>query len=224
MGETDWLRGKLDFILIGRVMLSKSLIQFSIEGWGCVSSLFFDLRPNYGGGNEDNVDILQKVPCRHCYTQCPQPCSKPPPTHSSARDSWTLMGKSGSISCWQPSEHFWRVWHLVLNMILPLLPSSWGYSFAPGHGIYPQSCSITRQPPLQHLQSCWGFSALGCGVSPHSRSSTVQLLLQPRVAESYVTKFRQLRTLWGVLKNYYFYYFSKSNKFSLVKKGTESAV
>ena len=34
-------------------MLSKSLIQFSVDGWGCVPSLLFDLRPNYGGGNED---------------------------------------------------------------------------------------------------------------------------------------------------------------------------
>ena len=58
-----------------------------------------DLRPNYGGGNEDNVELLQKVPCRHCYTQCPQPCSMPPPTHASAGDSWTLTGKSGSVSC-----------------------------------------------------------------------------------------------------------------------------
>ena len=43
-------------------MLKKSLIQFSVEGWGCVSSLLFDLRSNYGGGNEDNGDLLQKVP------------------------------------------------------------------------------------------------------------------------------------------------------------------
>ena len=35
----------------------------------------------------------------HCHTQCPCPCSRPPPTHTSARDSWTLMGKSGSVSC-----------------------------------------------------------------------------------------------------------------------------
>ena len=28
--------------------------------------------PNYGGGNEDNGDLLQKVPCMYCYTQCPQ--------------------------------------------------------------------------------------------------------------------------------------------------------
>ena len=48
---------------MGEAMLSKSLIQFSIDGWGCVPSLLFDLRPNYGGGKKDNGDCLQKVPC-----------------------------------------------------------------------------------------------------------------------------------------------------------------
>ena len=46
--------GKLGLVLIGRAMLSKSLIQFSVDGQGCVPSPLFDLRPNYGGGNEDN--------------------------------------------------------------------------------------------------------------------------------------------------------------------------
>ena len=80
-------------------MLSKSLIQFSVEGWGCVSSQLFDLRPNCGGGNEDNSDLLQKVPCGPYYIQCPLPCSRPPLNHASARDSWTLTGKFGSVSC-----------------------------------------------------------------------------------------------------------------------------
>ena len=88
-------------------MLSKSLIQFSVEGWGCVPSLLFDLRPNYGGGNEDNGDLLLKVPCRHCCSQCPPPCSRPPLTHTSARDSWTLMGKSGSVSCGVTTPFSW---------------------------------------------------------------------------------------------------------------------
>ena len=57
------------------------------------------LGPNYGGGNEDNGNLLQKVPSMHCCTQCPRPCSRPLPTHASARDSWTLTGKSGSVSC-----------------------------------------------------------------------------------------------------------------------------
>ena len=78
-------------------MLSKPLIQFSVDGQGCVPSLFFDLRPNYGGGNEDNGDLLQKVPCTHCYTRCPLPFSRPPPTHSlleTPGHSWASLGQS----------------------------------------------------------------------------------------------------------------------------------
>ena len=90
-------------------MLSKSLIQISVDGRACVPSLLFDLRPNYGGGNEDDGDLLQKAPCAHCCTPCLGPCSRPPPTHASAGDSWTLTGKSGSISCevTAPFSHVW---------------------------------------------------------------------------------------------------------------------
>ena len=45
---------------MGRAMLSKSLIQFYDDGQGCVPSLLFDLGPNYGGGHEDNADLLQR--------------------------------------------------------------------------------------------------------------------------------------------------------------------
>ena len=38
MGETDWR--KLGLVLMGRAMLSKSLIQFSVDGgWGGLFSL-----------------------------------------------------------------------------------------------------------------------------------------------------------------------------------------
>ena len=68
--------------------------------WGGLCSLLFsNLRPNYGGGNEDCGDLFQKIPCMRCHSQCPCPCSRPPPTHVSARNSWTLTGKSGSVSC-----------------------------------------------------------------------------------------------------------------------------
>ena len=40
-GGRDWLRGKLGLVLMGRAMLSKSLIQFSVDGRGCVPSLLF---------------------------------------------------------------------------------------------------------------------------------------------------------------------------------------
>ena len=58
MVETDW--GKLGLVLIGGAMPSKSLIQFSVDGWGCVPSLLFDLRPYYGGGDEDNGDLFKR--------------------------------------------------------------------------------------------------------------------------------------------------------------------
>ena len=45
---------------MGRTKLSKSLIQFSVDGQSSVPSLLFDLRPNYGGGNEDNGNLLEK--------------------------------------------------------------------------------------------------------------------------------------------------------------------
>ena len=70
MGDIDWGvgGGGLSLILIGRAILNKSLIQFSVDGWGCVPSLLFDLRSNYGGGNEDNSNLLQQVMCKHCHT------------------------------------------------------------------------------------------------------------------------------------------------------------
>ena len=50
---------------MGKAMLSKSLVQFSVDGQSCVLSLLFDLKPNYGGDNENNGNRLQKVPCTH---------------------------------------------------------------------------------------------------------------------------------------------------------------
>ena len=90
-------------------MLSKLLIQFSVDGWGSVLSLLFGLRPNYVGGCEDNGNLLQKILCIHCLTQCPRNCSRPLPTHTSAGDSWTLTGKSGSVSC-GVTAHFFGFW------------------------------------------------------------------------------------------------------------------
>ena len=104
----DWLRGKLGLVLMGGAVFSKLLIQFSADFLhGCVSSLLFDLRPNYGSQDEDNDDLLQKVPCTYCHTQWPGPCSRPLRTHTSATDSWTLTGKSGSASCGVAAPFFW---------------------------------------------------------------------------------------------------------------------
>ena len=56
------------------------------------------LGPNYGGGNEDNGDLPQRIPCMYCYSPCPQPCSRPPLTHAYIGDSQTPTGKSGTVS------------------------------------------------------------------------------------------------------------------------------
>ena len=72
-------------------MLSKSLIQFSVDGQDCVPSLFFDLRPNYDGGNEDNCDLLQKVPCTHSCTQCPDPAA------GHHQPMWRLLDTHGQV-------------------------------------------------------------------------------------------------------------------------------
>ena len=62
----------------------------------------------------------------HACTQCLRPCSKPPPTHASAGDSWTLMGKSGSVSLWgRCSFLLGPVMHKVL--------------FVPFENLFPQS-------------------------------------------------------------------------------------
>ena len=40
-------------------------------------------------------------------TQCTRTCSRPPPTHASPGDSWTLMGKSGAVSCGVTAPFSW---------------------------------------------------------------------------------------------------------------------
>ena len=131
-----------NFLSMGGATLSKSLIQFSVDGRSCVPSLLFDLRPNYGGGNEDNGDLLQKVPCTHCCTQCFWPWSRPQLTHASAGDSWTLMGMSGSVS-WEAEAPF--SWVLVCTRFCLCPPrvgslQGWTFSFHASHIIRPAGC------------------------------------------------------------------------------------
>ena len=125
---------------MGRAFLSKSLIQFSVDGCGCVSSLF-DLRPNNGGGSEDKEELLQKAPCMHCHTQCPRPCSRPPPTHASTEGP----GHSWVILLWGPSSIF-------------LGPGADKVLFVPSKSLFPQSCvssgGSAAATAAKSLQSC----------------------------------------------------------------------
>ena len=60
-------------------MLSKSLIQLSVDGRGCVPSLLFDLGPNYGGGTAPFSWV--QVHTRFCL--CPPRVCFPSPLLSS---------------------------------------------------------------------------------------------------------------------------------------------
>ena len=96
-----------------------------------------------------------------CCTQSPCPCGSPLLTCTSTGDTQTqfclsLCGVSGfwcAQGLFECSERLWQIWSLVLNAILPLLPSCWGFSFAWAwvylliamlHSCY-STCSIVRQ-------------------------------------------------------------------------------
>ena len=87
-----------------------------------------------------------QVCCRRAPVPTGGHCWPVPP-----QNTQTLEGRSGSVSCGGhcsfplvlertrlsvPSNHLWQVWGLILNVILPLLPSCQGLSFALGCGLF----------------------------------------------------------------------------------------
>ena len=134
---------------MGRAVLKKSLIQFSVDGQGCVPSLLFDLRPKYGGGDEDNGDLLHKVPGMHCCIHCPPPCSGLPATHASPGEPWTLTGKSGSVSCGvtAPFSGSWRARGFVCALqepVSPVLGKVWQLCGGAEGDILQEGCATPR--------------------------------------------------------------------------------
>ena len=104
----------------------------------------------------------------YCYTRCPQLCSRPPLTHTSARDSWTLTGKSGSVSCWVTAPFSWDLVHKVLlcslRIYFPVLCKFWQlYGGVNGsllqEGLcHTQVCCI--QSPVPVAVHCWPIPPL----------------------------------------------------------------
>ena len=102
----------------------------------------------------------------HCWTRPPQEMLK----HSSVS------------SLWMPSVlvHTRFVWALWASLAGVGFDSK--FDFVPptillGLLLCPWACGIYPQL-LRCLPSCWGFSDLGCGLSPHGHPSEAQLLLQ----------------------------------------------
>ena len=100
---------------------------------------------------------------RSAVPRAPAPCSRPLLTRTSVGDTQTLKGRSSSVSVgfpgahnvlFEPSESLWWVWGLILNAILPLLPSCWGFSFA-------LACGVSFFGGIQH-SPVDGCSAVSC--------------------------------------------------------------
>ena len=104
-----------------------------------------------------------------CYTHCPQPCSRAPQTHASAGYSWTLLGKSGSVSCGVTAPLSWVLVHTRVclcpsRVYFPVLCKFW------------QLCGGVNgnflQEGLCHTQVCCTLSSCPCSSPPLPLTST----------------------------------------------------
>ena len=120
--------------LMVRDMFSKSLIQFFVDGWGCVSSLF-DLRPNYGGGDEDNGTSFRRSRACTAAPSGPDPAAghrQPTPLPETPGHSQASLGQS------------------FLGSLL-LSPGSWctqGFVCALQESVSLVQCKLCNQIPL----------------------------------------------------------------------------
>ena len=139
-GSVSWVTAPFSWVLVHtRFCLCPSRVCFPVLckfRWLC---------------GTDNGDLFQEGLChtQACCTQSPCPCNSPLLTRPSSGDTqtqfcltlWVLVAEG-------MFEYFWWVWDLILNVISPLLPSCWSFSFTLRCEVSPQSHSSTRQLPL----------------------------------------------------------------------------
>ena len=124
-----------------------------------------DLRTDYSGGNEDNGDLLQKVPFMYCCTQCPQPCFRTLPTQVSTGHLQASLG------------------HSLLGSLV-LFPGSWctqGFLCTLQGSVSPVLCKFWQlyggvngdllQEGLCHTQVCCSQSPCPCSSPLMTRTS-----------------------------------------------------
>ena len=99
--ETFWwerlTEGKLVLVLMGRAMLSKSLIQISVDGWSCVPSLLFTWGQTMMEVMKTMVTTLKRSHACTSTLSAPNPAE----ATTSPRLHWRLLdttSKSGSVS------------------------------------------------------------------------------------------------------------------------------
>ena len=152
----------------------------------------FCLTWDHGESNEDNGDLLQKVPCKHCCTQCPWPWGTPiadPCLHQA------LL------------ETHWQVW-------VSLLYGHWSFFlgsgrhkvlFVPSKSLFPYSCASSGwlygrvngnllQEGLCHTQVC-------CTQSPYPsfRPLSMGMMMHTSAGDPQTFKAHLSQSLWGLL-------------------------
>ena len=151
-----------------------------------------------------------KVPCTHCHTQCPKTCSRLLSTHTSARDSWTLTDKSGSVSCGAAASSSWV---LVHRSLLCALKESVSPGLCKFGWLYGGVNSDLLQEGLCHTQVCCTQSPCPCGRLLLTHTSTggdAQILYgrsdsvsvgSPGVHKVLFEPSELLWQIWGLLLN-----------------------
>ena len=147
------LRGKLGLVLMGRPMLGKYLIQFSVNEWGCVPSLLF----NWG---QTMVEVMKIMP-----------------TSFKRSNAYTAILSGPNLAVghrWPqlPLEtpgYSWQVWvsPLLGNCSFILRPGAHKVLFAPSKCLFPQSCVSS------------GCSLVGLMATSSNRSYAIAGLLHP---------------------------------------------
>ena len=141
---------------MGRPMFNKSLIQFSVDGQGCVPSLLLGLMPTVVGVM---ATFFKRIyACPHCCIQYPWPHSRPLSTHAAAGDSCTLTGKSGSLSCEDTAPFSWFLVHTR-------------FCLCPPRVCFPQSCESSV------IKSHWPPKSNSLGSSSYAPLFPAPLLL-----------------------------------------------
>ena len=108
----DRLRGKLGLVLMGGSMLSKSLIQFSVDGWGCFPSLLF----TWG---QTMVEVMKIMVTSFKWSHNALLYSVPPTLHQATANPYL---------CWRLLDLHGQVWVRLLWVIAPF---SWAGALGP---------------------------------------------------------------------------------------------
>ena len=111
---------------MGRNMLHKSVIQFSVDGWGCVPSLLFDLGPNY-------VEVM-KIMVTSFKRSCVHTAALSAPDPAAGHHYPRLCRRHLDTHAQVWVSLLWRHCSFLLG------PDAHKVLFVPSKSLFPQSC------------------------------------------------------------------------------------